>query len=197
MPVFCSDYLPQVVAYGSKSVAETNFNIAVMTSENSWPGWNKIHRNKERVGNFSPFSLFFVGQVVTLNKGKSTHRTISKGQGLWTLFRVQVMKSELLEWLACFNEQNVCKAFDKYKVKNEIKRKNGKKDVYVQVSMNISMAHHLVCGCILHAAYGMFTFSFKKMTWTSSCCSPVLLCIILFLAKLINVTYPNYLRYMT
>ena len=127
MPVFCSDYLPQVVAYGSKSVAETNFNIAVMTSENSWPGWNKIHRNKEWVGNFSPFSLFFVGQVVTLNKGKSTHRTISKGQGLWTLFRVQVMKSELLEWLACFNEQNVCKVFVKYKVKNEIKRKKWEK----------------------------------------------------------------------
>ena len=69
-PVFCSDFLPQVVAYGSKSIAERNFNIAAMTSENSWPGWNTIHFGKEWVGSFSPFPLFFVRQVVTLNKGK-------------------------------------------------------------------------------------------------------------------------------
>ena len=68
-PVFCSDYLPQVVAYGSKSVAERNFNIVAMTSGNSWPGWNTIHFGKEWVENFSPFSLSFVRQVVTLSKG--------------------------------------------------------------------------------------------------------------------------------
>ena len=37
------------------------------------------------------------------------------------------------------------------------------KNVCVQVTISISMAHHLACGCILHAAHEMFIFSFKKI----------------------------------
>lgn len=46
------------------------------------------------------------------------------------------MQSELLEWVACFNEQNVCKAFDKYNVKNEIKGKNGKETAVYKLQLS-------------------------------------------------------------